>query len=64
MNAAQARRPDGALPVPSSEELRQRALQRSSRRGAFVAQRRLWWRWGLWALWRVLGLVEIGRAHV
>lgn len=44
---------------PSSEELRQRALARSSRRGAGVARRRLWWRWFLWGLWRALAVLAM-----
>lgn len=58
MPAPAARRTEPFVP-PSSEELRQRALARSSRRGAGVAQRRLWWRWFLWGLWRALAVLAL-----
>lgn len=42
------------VPVATSQELLHGALRRSSRRGARVARRRLWWRWTLWAAGRAL----------
>jgi hypothetical protein len=51
------------LIVPSTEELRRRALARSASRNAGVASRRLAWRWGLWWGWRVLKvLLALGAA--
>jgi len=41
-------------PVATSQELRRAALARSSRRNAWVAWRRLWWRWMLWSVSLVL----------
>lgn len=58
MQAPAAPRTEPFVP-PSSEELRQRALARSSRRGAGVARRRLWWRWFLWGLWRALAVLAM-----
>ncbi len=58
MAAPAAPRTDAFVP-PSSEELRQRALARSSQRGAGVARRRLWWRWFLWGLWRALAVLAM-----
>ena len=41
-----------AAPVPDSDSLRRAALQASWQRGRWVARRRLWWRWTVWALLR------------
>jgi len=40
--------------IPDSETLRRAALAASWRRSQGVARRRLWWRWTLWLLPRVL----------
>lgn len=41
-----------AASVPDSDSLRRAALQASWQRGRWVARRRLWWRWTVWALLR------------
>lgn len=46
--------PASTPPVATSEELRRAALDRSARRGAEVARRRLRWRWVAWAVYKLL----------
>lgn len=51
--------------IPSSEALRQQALQASWRRGRGVAWRRLAWRWTLWyaqkpGVWAVVLAIGLG----
>lgn len=55
--------------VPDSDSLRRAALQASWQRGRWVARRRLWWRWAIYALLRfvlpataLLGLIA-GLVH-
>lgn len=46
--------PAGAPPVATTDELRRAALERSARRNAEVARRRLRWRWVAWAVYKLL----------
>lgn len=46
--------PAGAPPVATTDELRRAALERSARRNADVARRRLRWRWVAWGVYKLL----------